>query len=123
MRTVHRLARTIDLSREIQTAMRSPRIRIKSRARERHHRKTFNKNRSEFSRSMSHRERTAMRDTLTACNANAGARTQESLAIEYAPPAPVLRHGFARTAYKNQLRIKHLKYRFKLLKDFGSDRG
>jgi len=26
MRTVHRLARTIDLSREIQTAMRSPRI-------------------------------------------------------------------------------------------------
>jgi hypothetical protein len=34
MRTVHRLARTIDLSREIQTAMRSPRIRIKSRARE-----------------------------------------------------------------------------------------
>jgi len=95
----------------------------KSRARERHHRKTFNKNRSEFSRSMSHRERTAMRDTLTACNANAGARTQESLAIEYAPPAPVLRHGFARTAYKNQLRIKHLKYRFKLLKEFGSDGG
>jgi hypothetical protein len=60
MRTVHRLARTIDLSRQIQTAMRSPRIRIKSRARERHHRKTFNNNRSEFSRSMSHRERTAM---------------------------------------------------------------
>ena len=38
----------------------------KSRVREWHLRKTFNKNRREFLRSVSHRERTAMRDTLTA---------------------------------------------------------
>jgi hypothetical protein len=65
----------------------------KSRAREGHHRKPFNKNRSEFLRSMSRRERTAMRDSLTACNANAGARTQESLAIGYAPRLPYYAMG------------------------------
>ena len=119
---MHRLARTIDLSRESNRNAIAAHTK-KTRARGRHHRKTLNKNRSEFLRSMSRRERAAMRDTLTACSANADVRTQESLAIGYAPPAPVLRHGFARTAYKNQLRIKHLKYRFKLLKEFGSDGG